>query len=643
MWSTRRRSLVSPAGSRACGVPTVAAISGYCVGGGLAIAGGLRPAHRDPVGAVRCADRPHPRQLPVDEQHAVLIHQVGPSLAARPAAAGPAAHRRGGARLGLRGRVCDQDDLDGGDAPASADPARPRADLDVGGQGGRTPVPRATIPDGRRHRVAGLRQRGLPARVAAFITKEEVAWRAGDRRRGAAAGGHGGRRPLPGARRPHAAMMLGDMGARVIKVESPGTGDDARGWGPPFVGPEDDPQSTYFLSANRNKESVRLDLKSEEDRATLGGPAAPGRRAGRELPPGVLDRLGFPPGRLPEANPRLVVLSITGFGHDGPEGGRAGYDQIAQGESGLMSLTGPDPAPPPRSGCRSATCSPGSTARSAWRRPRRARPHRPGHRRPDLAARRARRRPCLPGHPPHRRGRGPQAQGNHHPAIAPYGAPGRRRDAPGRRRQRRAVAVAAARAGRRSDTAASRPTRPPRAPRGADQGDRGRLVTATADTWLARLAEAGVPAGGSAPSTRCTPGTRPSPGPAGGGGPPHRGRIGLPGPPLRLFDPRGDGRARPAPATAAARRARRRGPGLAREKRDRGSGGAPTAHAGAGSRGLALPTPTLPVAASRHDLSTLLALPGRAAAGGVARARRGPAPEARSRPSTRTPRSGPPG
>src|SRR5215217_6541192 len=68
---------------------------------------------------------------------------------------------------------------------------------------------------------------------------------------------------------PHAGMMLGDLGARVIKVETPGTGDDTRGWGPPFVGPEDDRQATYFLSCNRNKESIALDLKSDDGRAVL--------------------------------------------------------------------------------------------------------------------------------------------------------------------------------------------------------------------------------------------------------------------------------------------------------------------------------------------------------------------------------------
>jgi crotonobetainyl-CoA:carnitine CoA-transferase CaiB-like acyl-CoA transferase len=140
---------------------------------------------------------------------------------------------------------------------------------------------------------------------------------------------------------PHAAMMLGDLGARVIKVESPG-GDDTRGWGPPFVGPDDDPVSTYYLSANRNKESLVLDLKSDEDKDVLARLVERADVLMENFRTGVLDRLGFPVSRLHELNPGLVVLSITGFGHDGPEASRAGYDQIAQGEGGLMSLTGVD-------------------------------------------------------------------------------------------------------------------------------------------------------------------------------------------------------------------------------------------------------------------------------------------------------------
>ncbi|MCX7520774.1 CoA transferase [Microbacterium sp. STN6] len=149
---------------------------------------------------------------------------------------------------------------------------------------------------------------------------------------------------------PHAAMMLGDLGARVIKVEAEGTGDDTRGWGPPFVGPADDPQATYFLSCNRNKESVCLDLKTDAGSNTLERLIARADVLVENFRTGVMDRLGFSTGRLHELNPRLIVLSITGFGHDGPEGGRAGYDQIAQGEAGLMSMTGSGPDDPQRVG-----------------------------------------------------------------------------------------------------------------------------------------------------------------------------------------------------------------------------------------------------------------------------------------------------
>src|SRR4051795_7036539 len=149
---------------------------------------------------------------------------------------------------------------------------------------------------------------------------------------------------------PHAAMMLGDLGARVIKVETPLGGDDSRGWGPPFVGPPEETQSTYFLSCNRNKESVTADLRSDDGRELLTRLVERADVLLENFRPGVLDRLGFGVERLHELNSRLVVLSITGFGHDGPEGGRAGYDQIAQGEGGLMSLTGSGPDDPQRVG-----------------------------------------------------------------------------------------------------------------------------------------------------------------------------------------------------------------------------------------------------------------------------------------------------
>lgn len=141
---------------------------------------------------------------------------------------------------------------------------------------------------------------------------------------------------------PHATMMLADLGARVIKVEAE-TGDETRQWGPPFAGPER--VSTYFLACNRNKESITLDLKSPEGTATLTRLVTHADVLVENFRTGVLDRLGFPVERLHELNPGLVILSITGFGHDGPEGGRPGYDAIMQGEAGIMSVTGPPGRP----------------------------------------------------------------------------------------------------------------------------------------------------------------------------------------------------------------------------------------------------------------------------------------------------------
>ncbi|WP_313814672.1 CoA transferase [Glutamicibacter sp.] len=149
---------------------------------------------------------------------------------------------------------------------------------------------------------------------------------------------------------PHAGMMLADLGARVIKVESQGRGDDTRSWGPPFVGPESSPQATYFLSCNRNKESIALDLKSEHGKETLKQIIKHADVLMENFRVGVLGRLGFSTEELHDLNPRLVILSITGFGHDGPEAQRSGYDQILQGEAGLMSLTGPDADSPQKVG-----------------------------------------------------------------------------------------------------------------------------------------------------------------------------------------------------------------------------------------------------------------------------------------------------
>ncbi|QTJ69858.1 CoA transferase [Rhodococcus sp. ZPP] len=148
---------------------------------------------------------------------------------------------------------------------------------------------------------------------------------------------------------PQAAMMLGDMGARVIKIERP-TGDDSRGWGPPFVGEGENIESTYFFCANRNKESITLDLKDERDRDVLCRLVERADVLIENFRTGVLDRLGFSTVQLHELNPALIILSITGFGHDGPDSSRPGYDQILQGEGGLMSVTGPTADEPTKVG-----------------------------------------------------------------------------------------------------------------------------------------------------------------------------------------------------------------------------------------------------------------------------------------------------
>ncbi|MFO7545751.1 MAG: CoA transferase [Trueperaceae bacterium] len=149
---------------------------------------------------------------------------------------------------------------------------------------------------------------------------------------------------------PYAALMLADAGADVIKIERPGKGDDSRGWGPPYVEANGVRESAYYLSVNRNKKSVVLDLKLGPDLERLERLI---RRADvliENFRPGVMDRLGLSEGALEALNPRLVVLSITGFGEGGPAGHRPGFDQIVQGESGLMSFTGPVGGPPTKVG-----------------------------------------------------------------------------------------------------------------------------------------------------------------------------------------------------------------------------------------------------------------------------------------------------
>jgi crotonobetainyl-CoA:carnitine CoA-transferase CaiB-like acyl-CoA transferase len=149
---------------------------------------------------------------------------------------------------------------------------------------------------------------------------------------------------------PYATLMLADAGAEVVKVERAGGGDDTRGWGPPFVGPEDAPESAYFLSVNRSKRSVVLDLKDEDDLGRLRELLAGADVLVENFRPGVMDRLGLGAAELERLNDRLIVLSITGFGEGGPDGHRSGFDQIIQGEAGLMGITGPVGGPPTKFG-----------------------------------------------------------------------------------------------------------------------------------------------------------------------------------------------------------------------------------------------------------------------------------------------------
>ncbi|MBX3054308.1 MAG: CoA transferase [Caldilineaceae bacterium] len=137
---------------------------------------------------------------------------------------------------------------------------------------------------------------------------------------------------------PYGTMVLGDFGAEVIKVEQPDRGDDTRHWGPPFSAHG---QSAYFLSVNRNKRSITLNLKSEEGRAILRDLAAQADVLIENFKVGGMERLGLGYERLRADNPGLIYCSITGYGQTGPYKDRPGYDTVIQAQSGLMSITGP--------------------------------------------------------------------------------------------------------------------------------------------------------------------------------------------------------------------------------------------------------------------------------------------------------------
>jgi crotonobetainyl-CoA:carnitine CoA-transferase CaiB-like acyl-CoA transferase len=142
---------------------------------------------------------------------------------------------------------------------------------------------------------------------------------------------------------PTATQALADLGAEVIKIERPGSGDDTRGWGPPFVQDadgRDTRESAYYLSANRGKKSVAINIAMPEGQALIRRIAATSDILVENFKAGDLARYGLDFASLSAVNPRLIYCSITGFGQTGPNAHRAGYDFLAQAEGGIMSLTG---------------------------------------------------------------------------------------------------------------------------------------------------------------------------------------------------------------------------------------------------------------------------------------------------------------
>ncbi|XP_078396255.1 succinyl-CoA:glutarate CoA-transferase isoform X2 [Cetorhinus maximus] len=145
---------------------------------------------------------------------------------------------------------------------------------------------------------------------------------------------------------PFASMILGDLGAEIIKVERPGAGDDTRGWGPPFVGTE----SAYFLSVNRNKKSIAVNLKDPCGARIIKDLASVCDVLMENYVPGKLAEMGLGYRHIQEVAPHIVYCSITGYGQTGPMSQRAGYDSVVCAVSGLMHITGPQDGEPVRPG-----------------------------------------------------------------------------------------------------------------------------------------------------------------------------------------------------------------------------------------------------------------------------------------------------
>lgn len=157
---------------------------------------------------------------------------------------------------------------------------------------------------------------------------------------------------------PYCTMMLGDMGAEVIKIEHPKGGDDTRGWGPPFL----NGVSTYFISINRNKKSLTLNLKDERGKELLRDLIRKGDVVVENFRPGTLDKLGFSWEEIHRLNPAVVFASLSGFGQTGPRKDEPGFDVVIQGEGGIMSITGEPDGPPSKFGASIADITAGMLA-----------------------------------------------------------------------------------------------------------------------------------------------------------------------------------------------------------------------------------------------------------------------------------------
>lgn len=160
---------------------------------------------------------------------------------------------------------------------------------------------------------------------------------------------------------PLCAMLLGDLGADVIKVEEPGVGDDSRHWGPPFQQGE----SAYFLSCNRNKRGITLNLKRDGGRLALWRLIERADVLIQNFRPGLMEQLGFGYETVHARNPRMIYCSISAYGQDGPESRRPGYDIIMQGTTGATSVTGDPAGSPYRSGLPVCDVLSGQTAMQA--------------------------------------------------------------------------------------------------------------------------------------------------------------------------------------------------------------------------------------------------------------------------------------